>query len=121
MGNFRKDCRPLKRTEPRAERQVAGATLFQGDPHVPTPRNIGLLWGNIHVLKEAGILKSKFAYLHQDRAENVTRPQYQFTNDHRALRLGVSFDHDGFNIEFLALVDRVLDVDIARVNVGLSG
>ena len=121
LRDLGEDHRPLERAEARAEGQVARAGLLDGNLQVAAAGDVGGLVRHVdRILEEAGVLEAQLADLHQHRAENIARPERELAQDHDALGLVVALDLDGLDLEFFALGDLELDVDVAGLEVGFA-
>jgi hypothetical protein len=102
------------------EGEVTRATFLHGDPHIAAARDVGLLVRHVHIVEEACVFQTKLTDLHHHFAENIAWTEHELAQDYRALGLRVSFDDDRFDVKFFALLNLILDVDIAGRDVGFA-
>ncbi|OQB95020.1 MAG: hypothetical protein BWX86_01315 [Verrucomicrobia bacterium ADurb.Bin122] len=119
LGELDEEGRALERAIAGTKAEIARAGLLHHHLQVAAARDVGLLWGEIHLVKEAGVFQAVLGNLHAHRVKHIAGAERQFPEDDGAPALGVALDMDGLDVELLALVDLIFDVDIAGGHIGL--
>ena len=120
LADLGEDGDPLHGAETGAKGQVAGAGFLDRHPQVAAAGDVGLLRRRIHIIEEARVLQAQLADLHAHKVEHITGAQHEFAQDHDALGLHIALDDNGLDVEFLTFRHLVIEVDVARVDVGLA-
>ena len=120
LGHLGEDVGPLERAVAGSEGHLARVALHDGNPQVLAAWDVRVLGLDVDIVEISGVLEPQLRDFHEDGVEDVAGPERQFAQDDGALGLGVALEDDRLDVEALALLDVVLDVDVAGRQVGLA-
>ena len=121
MGQFDEEGALFQGAESRSKREIARPAFAEGNSQIATPRNLSGLRRDAYIVEVARILKTHFGRVHAHAVKGTARTQREFANDNRAAGFGIALDLDRLDLELLALVNLIDDVDIARGDIGNAG
>ena len=108
----------VHRTETGAESDVAGVLFLDRDDEVFSVGNVGRFWLGLYLLEELHLFEAALGHLGPHHVEGLARRDGQFATDDLVLGLGVALDLDLLDVELVALLDAVLQVESAFLDIG---